>query len=173
MSSSCEALLGAALALIGVTSGASLAIAQPATPLASAESTNQACSGFTMGAPAMAEWQDMGGADGRLGCPTANEVATVPSPAGVNSTVTAFGDRGGVYTIQSGEQAGKAFAVTGCAWRLYFGYGGAGSWLGLPLEDAQNNPDGQTQKFEGGVITQTRATSDCDAEPTGPASESH
>src|ERR1700754_3588636 len=78
MSSSCGALLGAGLTLVGVTSGASLAIAKLATPPrppASADATNQTCSGFTMGAAAMAEWQDMGGADGRLGCPTANEVA--------------------------------------------------------------------------------------------------
>jgi uncharacterized protein with LGFP repeats len=173
MSSSGGVFLGGGLALIGIASAASLAIAQPAPPPASADSTNQACGGFTMGPAAMAKWQDMGGTDGRLGCPTASEVATVTSPAGVRSTVTAFGDRGAVYTIQSGEQAGTAFVVTGCAWRIFFGYGGAGSWLGLPLEDAQNNPDGQTQKFEGGVITSTRATSDCDAEPTGAASESH
>ncbi|HEX4742339.1 MAG TPA: hypothetical protein VH353_13515 [Caulobacteraceae bacterium] len=169
MSSSCRALLSGSLALIAA---APLAVAQPAAPPASAGPTSQAC-GFNLGAAATAEWEDMGGVDGRLGCPTANETATVPSPTGAQSDVTAFGDRGAVYTIESGAQAGKAFAITGCAWRLFFGYGGAGSWLGLPVEDAQNNPDGQTQKFEGGVITQTRATSACDAEPTGPASESH
>jgi uncharacterized protein with LGFP repeats len=121
----------------------------------------------------MAEWQDMGGADGRLGCPTDNEIATTPSQTGVRSDLTAFGNRGAVVTIQSGPQAGQAFAITDCAWRLFFGYGGAGGWLGLPLEDARNTPDGQTQKFEGGVITFTRATSTCDAQPAGAAAESH
>jgi uncharacterized protein with LGFP repeats len=172
MSSSCRALLGACVAVIAGAS-APLAVAQPASSPAAAGSASQACGGFSLGAAAMAEWEDMGGADGRLGCPTASETATVPSPTGAQSEVTAFGDRGAVYAIESGPQAGKAFAITGCAWRLFFGYGGAGGWLGLPTEDAQNTPDGQTQKFEGGVITQTRATDTCDAEPSGPASESH
>ncbi len=69
--------------------------------------------------------------------------------------------------MTSGPEAGKAFAVFGCNWRLYFQFGGPGGWLGLPLEDPQNNPDGQSQRFEGGVITATRAYASCDAEPTG------
>jgi uncharacterized protein with LGFP repeats len=170
MSSSYRALLGACGTLI-VAAPSSPVIAQPqSTP--AADSPGTAC-GFSLGPAAMTEWQDMGGADGRLGCPTANEVPTVPSPTGARSDVTTFGDRGGVVTVQSGPQAGQAFAVAGCAWRLFFGYGGAGGWLGVPLEDAQNNPDGQTQRFEGGLITSTRATSTCDAQPTGAASESH
>ncbi|MBV8683313.1 MAG: hypothetical protein JO111_10590 [Caulobacteraceae bacterium] len=148
-----------------------MALAQTAPQTAGAES-RKAC-GFTMGPAAAAEWDDMGGADGRLGCPTADEASTVASPAGTQSDVTAFGDRGAVFTIRSGPQAGKAFAITGCAWRLFFGYGGSGGWLGLPIEDGQNTPDGQTQTFEGGKVTLTRATSECEAEPTGPASESH
>lgn len=172
MSSSCRALLGGCLSLIAMASAAPPVVAQPASPPANADPASQTC-GFSIGPAAMAEWADMGGVDGRLGCPTASETATVPSPTGARSSVTAFGDRGAVYTIESGAQAGKAFAITGCAWRLFFGYGGAGGWLGLPTEDAQNTPDGQTQKFEGGTITLTRATSTCDAEPTGPASESH
>lgn len=171
MSSSLRALLGGCLALAVAASGGPTALAQADAQSAAPEST-KAC-GFDIGPAAKGEWEDMGSADGRLGCPTADETASVPSPTGALSDITAFGERGAVYTIRSGPQAGKAFAITGCAWRLYFGYGGAGGWLGLPLEDAQNNPDGQTQRFEGGKVTLTRATSTCDAEPAGPASESH
>ncbi|HEY1930026.1 MAG TPA: hypothetical protein VGG92_21350 [Caulobacteraceae bacterium] len=171
MSSSVRALLGGWLALAVMASAPTAAHAQSDSQPAGAESA-KAC-GFSMGPAAMAEWEDMGGAEGRLGCPTANETPTVASPTGANSDVVAFGDRGAIYTVRSGPQAGKAFAITGCAWRLFFGYGGAGGWLGLPVEDTQNTPDGQMQRFEGGKVTQTRATSECDAEPAGAASESH
>ncbi|HSZ52860.1 MAG TPA: hypothetical protein VK801_14925 [Caulobacteraceae bacterium] len=171
MSSSVRALLGGWLALAAAASAPPAALAQSDSQPAGAESA-KAC-GFSIGPAAMAEWEDMGGAEGRLGCPTADETPTVVSSTGANSDVVAFGDRGAIYTVRSGPQAGKVFAITGCAWRLFFGYGGAGGWLGLPIEDAQNTPDGQTQRFEGGKVTLTRATSVCDAEPAGPASESH
>jgi hypothetical protein len=58
--------------------------------------------------------------------------------------------------------SGRAFAVFGCAWRLFFQFGGAGGSLGLPLEDAQNTPDGQIQKFDGGLIRATRAYESCE-----------
>jgi uncharacterized protein with LGFP repeats len=172
MSSSVRALLGGLLTLAVMASARQAALAQSDSQPAGAESA-KAC-GFSMSPAAMAEWEDMGGAEGRLGCPTALETASIASsPTGANSDVVAFGDRGAIYTVRSGPQAGKAFAITGCAWRIFFGYGGAGGWLGLPIEDSQNTPDGQTQRFEGGKVTQTRATSECDAEPAGPASESH
>ena len=171
MSSSSRALPGGCVALAVGAFVACAALAQPSPQSASPEPA-KAC-GFDIGAAAMAEWEDMGGASGRLGCPTANETSSIASPTGTQSDMTVFGDRGAVYTIRSGPQAGKAFAITGCGWRLYFGYGGPGGWLGLPVEDAQNTPDGQTQTFEGGKATLTRATSECDAEPLGPASESH
>jgi uncharacterized protein with LGFP repeats len=172
MSSPFRAPGGAGLAFLAVFGCAGLARAQePAAPPA-ADSPGKAC-GFAVGPSAMTEWDNLGGRDGRLGCPTADETASVPSSAGAQASETAFGDRGAILTYVSGPQAGKAFAVVGCAWRLFFSYGGAGGWLGLPTEDAQNTPDGQTQKFEGGLVTSTRASDSCDAEPTGSASESH
>jgi uncharacterized protein with LGFP repeats len=122
---------------------------------------------IALGSAAMAEWTLMGGADGRLGCPSEAESASPPSPKGSRAGVTPFGQAGAIVTVTSGPDAGKAFAVFGCAWRLYFQFGGPGGWLGLPLEDPQNNPDGQSQHFEGGVITATRAYDSCDAEPSG------
>ena len=65
----------------------------------------------------------------------------------------------------SGPRQGQTYLVTGCAYRLFFQYGGAGGWLGLPIGDATNTPDGQRQPFEGGRITFVRATDECDAEP--------
>ena len=43
---------------------------------------------------------------------------------------------------------GKAFAVAACD-RLYVQYGGVSGWLGLPISDAINTPDGQRQKIRG------------------------
>ena len=70
----------------------------------------------------------------------------------------------------TGPRAGQTFAVVGCAFRLYFQYGGTGSWLGLPLGDLVNTPDGRRQAFEGGTIFYTRATDECDAEAAGATS---
>jgi hypothetical protein len=118
--------------------------------------------------PALAEWMDQGGPDGRLGCPTGSERDAGASPAGSHAGVAPFGEAGAIVTALSGPDQGKAFVVLGCAWRLYFQYGGPGGWLGLPVEDARNNPDGQSQTFEGGVIVATRAYDSCDAQPAGP-----
>jgi hypothetical protein len=64
----------------------------------------------------------------------------------------------------TGPRAGQTFAVTGCAFRLYFQYGGASGWLGLPVAEPVNTPDGQRQSFEGGRVTFLRAPNDCGAE---------
>jgi uncharacterized protein with LGFP repeats len=138
----------------------------PDTPTAPQQDT---CS-FRLGAAALAEWAVLGGKDGRLGCPTADESDTVPSASGARSRVVPFGQNGAIVTWTSGVDAGIAYAVIGCTWRLFFSYGGAGGWLGLPLEEAQNTPDGQVQKFEGGTVTSTRAFDSCDAEPPGTSS---
>jgi uncharacterized protein with LGFP repeats len=149
--------------------GAACAFAQPVPDAP----PGKAC-GFALGAAAMAEWVDLGGQEGRLGCPTADETPASPSPNGTRANLAPFGGMGGIVVAMSGPEAGKAFAVAGCVWRLYFSYGGPGGWLGLPLEDAQNTPDGKTQRFEGGLATYGRAEDSCDAEPSSPAtSESH
>jgi uncharacterized protein with LGFP repeats len=121
--------------------------------------------GFALRPEVMAEWVALGGREGRLGCPTGPETAAATSPGGVHSTLTPFGDAGVISTVVDEAGTARPFAVVGCNWRLYFQFGGAGGWLGVPVEDAQNNPDGQTQRFEGGVIRATRAYDSCDAEP--------
>jgi hypothetical protein len=65
----------------------------------------------------------------------------------------------------SGPRAGQAFAVSGGCYRLYVQYGGTSGWLGLPVGDQENTPDGSVQRFEGGVMRWTRALDDCQAEP--------
>jgi hypothetical protein len=72
---------------------------------------------------------------------------------------------GGIVWHVSGPRAGQTFAVNGCIWRLYFQYGGPGGWLGLPIADAANTPDGQKQAFEGGVVTYQRTPDACEATP--------
>ncbi|MEO8812302.1 MAG: hypothetical protein ABI376_05245, partial [Caulobacteraceae bacterium] len=55
--------------------------------------------------------------------------------------------------------------VTGC-YRRYFQCGGAGGWLGLPIAEPANTPDGQRQAFEGGTLTFQRVTGACEATPS-------
>jgi uncharacterized protein with LGFP repeats len=142
---------------------ASPAVGEPAP----APSAQKAC-GFSLSEPALTEWNALGGRDGRLGCPTSDEAPSVPSPAGTGAAIAVFVN-GAILTPSSGPNAGLAFAVTGCAWRLFFQFGASGGWLGLPVEESQNTPDGQTQRFEGGTVTYTRAYDACDAEPAAPS----
>jgi uncharacterized protein with LGFP repeats len=135
--------------------------AQVAQPPGEAAPAVSAC-GFNLGPAALAEWTDYGGADGRLGCPTADEAQAATSRSGDQSLIAAFGERGAIITHVSGPLSGRAFAVFGCAFRLFFQFGGAGGSLGLPHEDAQNTPDGQIQTFDGGLIRATRAYDSCE-----------
>jgi uncharacterized protein with LGFP repeats len=150
------ALLFAASASEGWAQGATSAPSDPA-PL-----PMLAC-GFKIGAPALAEWLNLGGRDGRLGCPTADEAVAVPSFSGAQSREIVFGDTGAIFTYLSGPHSGTAVAIADC-YRLYFQYGGATGWLGLPLKDAENTPDGQKQAYEGGEMRLGRALNSCEAE---------
>ena len=113
--------------------------------------------------------RDLGGENGRLGCPTAREAAGASSPQGSADRVATFGQNGVIVLAVSGPRAGEAFAVSGGCYRLYVQYGGTSGWLGLPTADQENTPDGATQHFEGGVMRWGRALNDCDAEPSAAA----
>jgi uncharacterized protein with LGFP repeats len=159
--------LSAALALGGLVLAAGGAWAQdatppaPTTPAPPADAAPKAC-GFDMDAAAMKLWAAFGGEGGALGCPTADEAAAATSARGVESSQVVFGDRGAIYVYRSGPMAGQAVAITNC-YPLYFQYGGASGWLGLPLDNAVNTPDGQVQRFDGGEMRFGRALQSCDA----------
>jgi hypothetical protein len=160
-------------AFVGFASlaAATLLAAAPTTQAraqtAEAASAPAACGG-DLDDQIQAIWQEMGGAGGRLGCPTTKESASDRSPAGSASRVAVFGLNGEIVVTGSGPRAGQAFAVTGCAFRLYTQFGGPGGWLGLPTGEPENTPDGARQSFEGGVIRASRSYGDCEATPTPP-----
>jgi uncharacterized protein with LGFP repeats len=104
----------------------------------------------------------LGGAAGLLGCPLSDPAFSEVSPRGARARQAGFT---GALLIAPAAGTGEAFAVTGCFYRLYFQSGGPGGWLGLPVSDAVNTPDGQKQRFEGGVIRAYRALATCEAEP--------
>jgi hypothetical protein len=113
-------------------------------------------------------WRDLGGEGGRLGCPTALESAGARSPQGSADRVVTFDQNGVIVLAVSGPRAGQAFAVSGGCYRLYIQYGGTSGWLGLPVGEQENTPDGSLQRFEGGDMRWDRAVDDCQAEPTTP-----
>jgi uncharacterized protein with LGFP repeats len=156
--------LGPALALT-VLALAGRAAAQ-ANPEPATESPVQAACGFKLSAAAFHEWTLLGGEEGRLGCPTADETDIPPSSHGKTSREIVFADRGAIFTYLAGPMAGNAVAISDC-FRLFYQYGGASGWLGLPLGDALNTPDGQKQAYEGGEMRFGRALDSCEATRTG------
>ena len=133
----------------------------PAAPTAAA--TGMACD--TPLSPAVfAKWNELGGKDG-VGCPAAREATSVKTRSGSVGHEADFADHGGagIFWHASGDHAGQTYAVRGCNYRLYVQYGGPRGWLGLPVGEPQNNPDGQSQAFEGGTIDYLRADRSCSA----------
>ncbi len=110
----------------------------------------------------IAAWAGTDGRAGRLGCPVESEGDTATSVKGTAARSARF-EGGEIVRHMSGPLAGKAFAVAACD-RLYVQFGGVSGWLGLPISDAINTPDGQRQNFEGGTLILTRALGTCDAE---------
>ena len=155
--------LGRRILLSGLLSGmggstiAAPDVAPPATP----PSADLNC-GTPLSPAVFSVWQSAGGKDGRLGCPTGPEGATATSPRGSTAREARF-DNGTIILHQTGPQAGQAYAVAAC-YRLYFQFGGPGGWLGLPVSEAVNLPDGQRQAFEGGRLTLDRALNACEAD---------
>ena len=139
-----------------------LAVLIVARPAAAQAPPANAC-GHNLSAPVLAKWNALGGADGLLGCAKTDEMAGATSPAGTRAREADFAT-GMVLWHIDGPRAGQTYAVTGCIWRTYFQYGGPSGWLGLPIGDPVNFPDGQRQAFEGGRITYLRAPNECDAE---------
>jgi len=156
--------LGAALALTELATSARAAARADAAP--ATDSPAPAACGFKLSALAFHEWTLLGGEDGRLGCPTADETDIPASSKGTMSREILFGDRGAIFTILPGPGLEHAVAISDC-YRLFYQYGGASGWLGLPLGDALNTPDGRKQAYEGGEIRFGRALDSCEATRMG------
>ena len=139
-----------------------LILATPGGVRAQTSSGGLAC-GQALSGPIFDKWSAMGGAQGPLGCPSAGEMATAASPLGSAAREAAFA-AATILWHASGPRAGQTFVVSGCLYRLYFQYGGPSGWLGLPVSDPINTPDGQRQAFEGGSMLFRRASDECSAE---------
>lgn len=137
-------------------------LAAPAAPPPAAGVAGDAACGQALSAPILSEWRALGGETGRLGCPTDREADTSASPQGSGGRAATFAG-GTVVWHTSGPRAGQAYSVVAC-YRRYFQFGGPGGWLGLPINDAENTPDGQRQMFEGGSLTYSRSLDSCDEE---------
>jgi hypothetical protein len=124
---------------------------------------------FALTGPVYEKWTAAGGQGGRLGCPSEKEIPIAHTPSGATGVQANFSGGASILWHASGDHAGQTYIVQGCFYRLYAQYGGASGWLGFPVGDTVNNPDGQTQAFEGGVLSFTRATRDCTAEHGAPA----
>ena len=155
---------GAALGLVFALAGSGLAgwaSAQDATS-AAGQDVDVSCA-RDLSLPVKNKWRMIGGVSGP-GCPLAPEMATPRSPQGSDGREVKF-TGGAILWHASGPRAGQTYSVSGCMYRLYFQYGGPGGWLGLPISDVVNTPDGQRQVFEGGRITYSRVDQQCEAEP--------
>jgi uncharacterized protein with LGFP repeats len=148
------------LALAGSSLGGP-APAQDAGNAAAADAG--ATCGRSLSEPVRNKWRMIGGAEGP-GCPQSPELATPRSPQGSDAREVKFPDSA-ILWHASGPHEGQTFWVSGCVYRLYFQYGGPGGWLGLPISDTANLPDGQRQRFEGGQISYKRVDHQCEAEP--------
>jgi len=142
-----------------------LALSAPAEAQASATSatvgTATACA-RTLSAPIFSEWRALGGETGRLGCPSEAERRSAASPQGSEGREANF-PGGTIIWHTAGPRAGQVYAVVAC-FNRYFQFGGPGGWLGLPIGDAENTPDGQRQAFDGGTLTYYRSPDGCDDE---------
>ena len=157
---------GAALGLLFTMAGTGLAGWVSAQEAASAggQGVDASCA-RDLSLPVKNKWRMIGGASGP-GCPLAPEMATPRSPQGSDGREVKF-TGSAILWHASGPRSGQTYSVSGCMYRLYFQYGGPGGWLGLPVGDVINTPDGQRQLFEGGRITYSRVGQQCDAEPIG------
>src|SRR6201988_4198200 len=95
----------------------------------------------------LAKWTEMGGANGKLGCPINAQTDAPVSSFGSSGRWIQFAKGDGGYLIEytrpQGEGsaikplplAGRVFEVTGGMFKVYASLGGTKSWLGFPLTD--------------------------------------
>ena len=158
----------AAVVLLGSLARPGLAAAQPTGlgPRAPLSPGSAASCGDALSDPVRDVWRATGSETGRLGCPTEMEAATSTSPQGSAARAAVFGANGEIILHQTGPRAGQAYVVWGCFYRLFVQFGGTSGWLGLPVAETTNIPDGSRQGFEGGTMRYTRAYDECEATPS-------
>ena len=124
----------------------------------------KACS-YYIGSGLYEKWEQMGGENGKLGCPIMNESEASRSPQETTGRFTEFRKNDGGYIIWhgSGPYRGTTFAVDGCFFILYKQVGGTSSYLGFPVGDAYASNGGSRQDFEGGYMLWDSKTSICTA----------
>lgn len=115
--------------------------------------------------PIYDKWIEHGGENGRLKCPVESEGDAPASPQGTSGRWVRFaaGDGGYIVWHKSGPNAGKAFEVSGCMFKIYFSLGGTKSWLGFPVTDERETSTGARQDFEAGYILWYSKTYACQA----------
>ena len=156
--------------LLGGLACPTASVAQPGPDVAAPPQGEGVACGYVLSPAVYGAWQSVGAEGGRLGCATAKEVPSSNSPRGSAARVAVFGQNGEIVLHVSGAHAGQAYVVSGCFYRLYFQLGGTGGWLGMPLGDAENIPDGSRQAFEGGTMRYGRVLDNCEA-TQAPATE--
>jgi len=120
------------------------------------------------------KWTEMGGQNGKLGCPINQQTDAPTSPQGSVGRWIQFDKGDGGYLIEWTRPevaedrqlkpvplTGHAFEVTGCMYMLYSSLGGTKSWLGFPVADGRETAPGARQDFEGGYILWDSKTSQC------------
>ena len=136
---------------------------------------SRAACGTVLGAALFDKWIQMGGENGKLGCPTTAETEAPASPQGSTGRWIQFAKGDGGYLIEHTRPpndgglvkpvplAGQVFEVSGCMFKIYSSLGGTSSWLGFPTSDGRETDTGARQDFEGGYIVWDRKTYVCNA----------
>ena len=154
--------LGAAAGTLTITSNdsskASVTVALSGT---GAAPTPLAC-GFMLGPGIYAKWTALGGQNGVLGCPTADETEAPKTPSGTTGRRAVFAN-GVVYWHRDGFFAGQAYEIHGCPMSTYTAAGGSAGFLGFPVSDQYTVPGGSRDDFQGGYILVIRGTLACPA----------
>jgi len=106
----------------------------------------------------LTKWASLGYETGRAGSPVSDplKVLSFAATAGV---AQAF-EKGNIYAVQSGAQAGHAFFVAGTLLSKYLLLGGPGGSLGLPWGDEYQREGHGLQEFEGGTLDLAPGQSD-------------
>lgn len=160
MKTFCSKLLGAAYGLTILTLSVLCAEKGLGEEILAAKACN-----YLLGSGIYDKWISFGGERGILGCPVSDEIDAPQSPEGTTGRISEFDGGDGAYIVwhRTGRFAGTAFVVQGCIYSLYKDHGATASWLGFPVSDEYDIPDGRRSDFEGGFVGWSAQTRECRA----------